>query len=889
MFAKLKVFLRALFRKQRAEQEMDEEMKFHLDMEIQQNISRGMSPADARIAALRAFGGVEQTKEECRDSWGSRMIESLVQDLRYGLRVLTRSPGFTFVALTTLALGIGANTAIFSVVYGVLMRPLPYEDGGKLVVLHQQVMQPEEQDFGFSATDIADFNSQNDTLCGLAEHHTMSFLLYGRQEPERVQTAVVSANFFDLLGVKPLYGRTFVSSDDQKGADAVLVLSYKYWRQSHLGDPDIVGKVFTMNDRPHTVIGVLPPIPQYPVENDVYMPTVACPTRSGQLASTRRTFRMLSAFGRLKPEATLAQAKSDVSRIGSSLQQSFPQDYPENRGYSASLESLEEDLTSTARPTFLVLLATAALVLLIACANVANLTLARLMRREREMALRAALGAGRGRLVRQLLSESLLLAVGGGLLGLLLASVAVKMLVTFAARFTTRAAEIEIDGTVLLFTLGISILTGVAFGLMPAFTSEQSLSAALKEGGRSTSSRRRRRARSALIVAQVAISFVLLIGAGLMTRSFLRLQQVSPGFNAENVLKIRVSANPTKINSREKFMEFQKRILDRVRTQPGVLSAAVASTYPLNPFGRIYGPNNNSYQVEGQPLAEGDTPPQADIRVVSTDYFETIRTPLISGRTFTEADNEKGMLVGIVNQSMAGRFGGADPIGKRLSTDRGQRWIQIVGVVGDVKQYALERDATDELYLPSLQAPGGGTLLARTSAEPMSTATMLRDAIHEVDGETAVDNVQTLETVRDEALASPKLMTILLGLFAALALVITAAGVAGVIALSVSHRAHELGVRLALGSTSAAAVGLIMRQGMLLVVGGLLLGGLVLGIAGSLGGFQIMSTILYSVAPSDPPTLLFVSGGLLLVAAVAAFVPARRVTAIDPMVALRSE
>jgi putative ABC transport system permease protein len=888
MFKKMFSGARAVFQKDQVEREMDQEVRFHLEMEIQQNIRRGMSPSEARLVALRSFGGVEQVKEQCRDERGGRLLEALLQDVRYGARVLTKNPAFTLVALITLALGIGANTAIFSVIYGVLMRPLPYQDGSRLVVLHQLATRAaaDNQNLGFSVKEIADYREQSQTLDGVAEHHTMSFILLGREQPERVQTAVVSANFFDLLGVKPILGRTFLPDDDQKGADAVLVLSYKYWLESHGGDRSIVGKVFTMNDRPHTVVGVLPPIPQYPVESDVYMPTVACPTRSSDRAIGNRNFRMMSVFGRLKPEASVEQARADLSLIASNLKKEYPDAYPESRGYDATAVLLKEELTQNGKPTFLILLATAGLVLLIACANVANLTLARLMRREREMAIRAALGAGKGRLVRQLLTESTLLALAGGALGLLLAAGGLQLLVTFAGRFTTRASEIHIDGSVLLFTLLVSVATGLAFGLMPAFSSEQNLTAALKEGGgRTTSSTRRQRARSVLIVAQVAISFMLLIGAGLMLRSLIKLQQVNPGFNPESVLLMRISPNWSKHTTNDQYRVLLSRLLDKAQAQPGALSVAIASTFPLNPLGITFGPFNRRFQIEGQPLAAGDPGPEADIRIVSPDYFQTIRLPLIKGRVFTEQDKDKAPLAAVINQSMARhRWGDDAPIGKRVTFDRGETWLTIVGIVGDVKQYGLGREATDELYTPLDQNPGGGNLLVRTASDPMSMAALMRETIHEVDPETAVDNVQTLERVRSESLASPRLTAVLLGLFAALALVITAAGIAGVMALSVSQRTHELGVRMALGATSARVMAMVMRQGMTLVVAGL-----AVGVVGAFALTQLMSALLFSIGPTDPLTFLAVALVLIAVAAVSCFLPARRVTAIDPMIALRSE
>ena len=887
VFGKLLSRARALFQKDRIETEMDKELNFHLEMEIEKNIKRGMSAKEARNLALRSFGGVERIKEECRDVQRARFIENLLQDLRYGARVLIKNPGFTLVALVTLALGIGANTAIFSVIYGVLMRPLPYANGNRLVILHQQAPLARIEDMGFSAKEITDYREQNQTLEGVAEHHSMSFILLGREEPERIQTAVVSANFLrPARREADAWQSVLWQAMIVKGADAVLVLSYKYWQRSHGGDPNIVGRVFTMNDRPHTVIGVLPLIPQYPVESDVYMPTVACPTRSSERAITNRNFRMMSVFGRLKDGVAVEQAGADLANIASSLQKTYPDSYPENRGYAATLAPLQEELTRQAKPTFLILLGTAGLVLLIACANVANLTLARLMRREREMAIRAALGAGRGRLIRQLLTESTLLSLAGGAIGLLVAAWGLDLLVTFAARFTTRASEININSFVLLFTLGVAVLTGLAFGLMPAFSSEQNLTAALKEGSNRTSaSAQRQRARNMLIVAQVAISFMLLIGAGLMMRSLLKLQQVNPGFNPENVLTMRVSPNWSKYATNQQFRDLYTRLLEKVQSQPGVISAAMASTFPLNPLGSITQAFNRGFLIEGRPLADGELAPQADFRVISPDYFETIRMPLIKGRVFEETDKDKAPLVAIINQTMARhRWGDEDPIGRRVSFDRGETWVTIVGIVGDVKQYGLGSQITDELYSPMAQSFGGNTLLFRTASDPMTMARVMRELVYDVDPDTAVDNVQTLEQVRTESLASPRLTTILMSLFAGLALVITSAGIAGVMALSVSQRTNEIGIRMALGATSGRVMAMVMRQGMTMVVTGL-----GLGVVGALALTRLMTSLLFSVEPTDPVTFLAVGTVLIAVAALSCFIPARRVTTIDPMIALRSE
>ncbi len=878
--------LRKLFKIKHTERELEREVHLHLEMETEENMRRGMNREEARLTALRSFGGVERFKEECRDVKRNRPLEMLWQDVRYGVRVLHRNPGFMLLAILTLALGIGANTAIFSVVYGVLLRPLPFQHGGQLVVLRQEAPLARNNNLNFSVREIDDYRAQNRTLADLAEHHSMAFTLFGGPEPERIQAAVVSANYFELMGITPLLGRTFAPGDEAHGAEAVLILNYQYWQRSQKGDPNIVGRVFRMNDRPHTVIGVLPPLPQYPNENDVYMPTSACPIRSGERFITNRNARMMSVFARLKTDVSETQALADLSTIAGRMKETYPDIYPANLGFSLTLASLHNVLTQRAQPTFLVLLCTAGLVLLLACANTANLTLARLMRRERELAVRAALGATQGRLIRQLLTESMLLAIIGGALGVLLAAGSIKLLVRFAARFTPRAAEISLDNTVLLFTLIISVITGLVFGLLPALSLRQNLVPSLREGsGQTTVSPGRQRLRAALVVAQVAVSFVLLIGAGLMLRSLFKLQEVNPGFDPERVLVMRVTANWSRYTTGQQYRDLSLRLVERVQSLPGVLSAAMASTYPLNPLGLANGPFNVNFQIEGRTPNPNEPTPQVDYRVASTDYFRTIHLPLISGRLFTESDDVQAQQVAVINQTLARhRWGNEDPVGKRISFDQGRNWVTIIGVVGDVRQYGLNREPSDELYRPVRQTSGAGNLVVRTAVTPAVMIQQLRQAVYAVDPENAIDQVQTLETVRSESLASPRLTTVLLGLVAALAVLITAAGIAGVMALTVSQRTHEIGIRMALGASASSVLRLVLRQGLALV-----LIGLALGVAGAFALTRLMSTLLFAVEPTDPLTWLAVALVLAAVAALACFVPARRATLIDPLTALRSE
>jgi predicted permease len=888
MFGRVLGSVRSLFSRGRMESDLDEELRFHLEREIEKNLRRGMSAEEARTEALRLFGGVEKTKDEVREADRAVLLETVLQDIRYGARSLRKNPGYAVAAILTLALGIGANTAIFSVVHGVLLQSLPYGGGDRLVRLRADAPGAGIEDGAFSPLDVADIAAQSHSLSAVAEYHSMWFVLLGRKEPERVQTGVVSDRFFDLLGVRPILGRTFLPGEDKKGAVAVLVLSYNYWKRSFGGDPSVVGRVFEMNDRPHTVVGVLPPIPGYPDDNDVYMPVHACPFRSADRTENDRSAGMLNVFGRLKPGVSLAAARKDLDAIAAHWVHDYPKDYPTAIGLKLGPVPLTDELTRSARPTFLVLLATVGLVLLLACANVANLTLARLIRREKEMALRSALGAGRGRLTRQLLTESVLLALLGGGLGLVLAWGVHGLLVHFAARFTPRAGEIAIDGPVLLFTLGVSIATGVAFGLLPSFSPRKSLTVALQQGGdRSSASAGRQRLRNLLIVGQVAISFVLLIGAGLMLRTLWKLKQIDPGFRTESVLTSRLDLNFSRYTNADERRTFHDRLLDRLATEPGVVSVALAGTFPLNDGG---GPSNGRFRLEGAPPASDLAMPRADFQRVSPDYFRTIGVPLLQGRPFARTDRPETPLVAIVNRAFVHHFyDDKDPIGKRIQVPNGPPggetpWTEIVGVVGDVRQYGLSNPPTEQIYLPIAQYPGLGTkCLVRTSADPLLMEGTVTAAVHAIGPEQPVDHFQTLEQVREGTLDSPRLTAMLLVLFAILAVAITATGIAGVISFSVGQRIQEFGIRMALGAAPRAVLRMVLRQALALVVAGL-----ALGLVAALALARLMSGLLYDIAPTDPATYFAVALVLFGAAFIASFVPARRATTVDPMIALRS-
>jgi predicted permease len=810
-------------------------------------------------------------------------LSMLRQDSVFALRMMRKNLGFTIAAIVVLGLGIGANTAIFSVVNAVLLKPLPYEHGERLLTLRQRTPRSGLMGNNVSVPELMDYRSQNRSLDGLVEYHNMQFILLGRSEPEQVETGVVSWNFFDLFGVKPLLGRMFEPDDEKTDAPPVLLLSFEYWERSFGGDPTVVGKTFRMNDKTHTVIGVLPPFPQYPQENDVYMPSTACPFRSNPQTIASRQGRMLRIFGRMKPRLEPAQAAADLSAVAASMQKVFPKDYPEGSGLQVEATPLKTELTRDARPTMLFLLAAAGFVLLIACANVANLNLSRMVRRERELGVRTALGASRVRLFRQLLTESFLMALGGGLLGLLLATGGLHLLTAYVARFTPRANEVHIDSAVLLFTLVAALFVSVLTGTAPALARRDSLVTTLKEGGsHATLGAARGKMRSALIVAQVAVSFLLLIGAGLTVRSLINLQRVDPGFRPENVLTMQLSLDFTKYMSNESMLHFSDSLLEKIQAMPQVTSVAMSGEFPLDRSPAF----NGQFLVEGQQGNATGSKPVAEFNSVSPDYFRTLGMPLIRGRAFDGRDRSDKPLVAIVNQSLVRHlWHDQDPLARRISFDDGKSWTQIVGVIGDVRERGLDQAPTDMIYVPLAQYPQMSPgLVARTQGDPMNIARAAVQHLYEVDPNQPAGRIQSLEQFRADSIAAPRLTANLLGLFALLALAIAAAGIGGVMALSVSQRTHEIGVRMAIGARPAEIIRMILGQGMSLA-----LAGVAIGLFGAFALTHAVKSLLFGVTPTDPLTFLGVATVLAAAAFAACFVPARRASRIDPNIALRVE
>jgi putative ABC transport system permease protein len=814
------------------------------------------------------------------------MLDQLLNDVRFGLRTLAKNRPFALLAIATLGLGIGANTAIFSVIYGVLLKPLPYADSDRLVLIRQSAPPLGRDDVSVSIKEFYTYRDQAQDFDGLVEFHQMNFDLLRRGEPDRVSTGVVSPNFFTVLGIAPVLGRTFVAADDKPGAPAVLVLSYSYWQKKFGGDRAIVGQVFEMNDRPHTVVGVLPNVPHYPQENDVYMPSSACPFRAAaekRIDQNPRAFATLNVFGKLKPGVSRERAAAAVDVICRRFAADDKTAYRPGSGFTATTLGVRDEMTRNARPMLLILVGTAGLVLLIACANVANLTLARLLRRDRELSVRSALGAARGRLVRQLLTESTMLSLAGGAFGLLFAAWTVGLLTTFVERFTPRTGEIAIDVRVLLFTAVVSIVTGILFGTLPATTSRVDLAGAMKQGGKATAGGGRQRVQAALIVLQVAVSVVILIGAGLLLTSFYRLQSVDPGYRADRVMSAELfTSNFTKYPDVNAQRSFYVRLVERLEAQPGVLSAAITNAVPL----RTSQPFSAAFQIEGRTVDDPNTRPTADPRIVSAGFFKTLGVPLVRGRAFTDADDRETQPVVVINKAMMRYWDGGDPLGARISLDNGHSWATVVGIVGDVKQFGLDKPAVAQVYTPLRQtAQGlGGLVLLRANGDPATMAAMIRDAVWAIDADMPVARVRTLDDIRDQYLATPRLTAMLLTIFAALALLVTVAGITGVIATSVSQRTQEFGVRMALGASRRTVLRMVVREGLALVAAGLVIGGV-----GAVAVTRVLATYLFDTKPTDPFTFTVVGIAFVVAGICACLGPAWRATTVDPMLALRTE
>jgi putative ABC transport system permease protein len=867
--------------RERQDRELNDELDAYVELVTSEKIRQGMTPEAARRAALLETGGVEQVKEEVRDVRRGVLLQTLMQDARYAVRTLRKAPVFTLAAVVTLAIGVGASTAIFSMVNGVLLRRLPIGSGNKFVHLTAQSAQ--SQFDGYSVIEVADLNRDLQTMSGVSEYHSMAFQLYGYGDPLRVQTGVVSDRFFDMLGVKPLLGRTFRPGEEAVGAPPVVVLSYKFWMDQFHGDSSVIGAAFTMNDRIHHVVGVLPPMPGYPNDNDVWMPAGACPFRSAPSMLNDRGMRMVAAFGVLKPGVSIERARTELAALNARYRAAYPAVYPAEQHLRFGATSARDEMTARAKPILLLLLATAVFLLVAAIANVANLSLSRQMRRSRELALRVALGAGNARLYRQLTFESLVLALVGGAFGVLIAASGIGLLRSVATRFTPRADEIHIDATVLVFTVALCLVIALAVAAAPFLhlLGRRNVADALRQGNSGTmGTRGDLRARSVLVVAQVAIAFVMLVGAGLITRSLVALERVDAGIDVRSVLTARLTLNFTKYRTRQAVSSFTEALLQRLNALPGVTSAAIGSTLPLN-GGQ---PNDQTFQIEGVPNARGGRGPHSNLTAVSPDYFRTTGISVVRGRDFAATDRDTANIVGIVSRRLAATYWGSkDPVGTRITPDSGHTWVTIVGVVGDVRQGRLDGDVTDEIYFPVVVSGNNDLrVFLRTAGAMPPVVRALRAAVAEIDNQQPVSAVQTLEQVRGAQLAEPRLTTTLLSSFAILALVLTATGLAGVIGYGVTQRLPEIAIRMALGADSARVVRLVMRDGLAIVAAGLVVG---FGIA--YVASHLITKLLFQVAATDISTYAVVVAVVLGTAVLSCLVPSRRALRANPAAVFR--
>ncbi len=880
-WSRMRSWMRVTLFRSLAENEMDAEMRFHVETYAEDLVRTGVTREEALRRARIEFGGIQISKENCRDARGANIVESFFQDLRYGVRSMRRSPGFTAVAVIALALGIGANAAVFSVVNAVLLRPLAYKDADRLVTILHHTKNP------VAVANYIDWRDRSRSFEAMAAAEYWSPNLTSTDPPEHLYGLQVTQNMLPMLGVDSLLGRWFAVGEDQKGAEHEVILSYRLWQRRFAADANELGKSITLNGEAYTVVGVMPPefkfAPFWATRAELWVP----------MAFGDRTYsrggNSLRIFARLAPGVSLAQARAEMATITALLEKKFP-----GTNREVEITPLREAMVGDIGTSLLVLLGAVGFVLLIACANVAHMLLARAAARQKEIAVRTALGAGRGRLVRQFLTENLLLSALGGGAGLLLAIWGTHALVALSPAHIPRMDAVTIDFRVVQYLFCITLLTSVAFGLAPALqASAVSLSDALKESGRGASdSASRNRLRSTLVASEFALALMLLIGAGLMVRSFFALESIDPGFNPHNVLSMVASvAGSKEANQREVFYQ---QLLERVRAIPGVECAGGINHLPL--AGDLWG---WPFTIENRPRLGPNDSKSAYYRIVTPGYFQAMRIPLVRGRDISATDIAGAPGVVIINERAAARFWpNEDPIGKRISFSSDKTnsptWLTIIGVSKNAMQSDWAEKPYQEAYLAAFQNsqfltdPGAHfayiTLVVRTVGTPGAYASAVKDAVWSFDRNLPISEVLTMDGVVADATAEPRFEMLLLGIFAAVALALAAVGIYGVMSYSVTRRTHEIGIRVSLGAGRANILFLVLKQGILLA----LIGSSV-GIAGSLLLSRLMTKLLYGVRPNDPITFAAVAIMLMIVALVASYIPARRAMRVDPMVALRHE
>ena len=860
---------------------LEEEMRLHRERRERELRDSGLSAEEARYRAAREFGNATWLREESRAGWGWSWAEDLVKDFVYGARGLRKSAGFTGTAVATLILGIGATTAIFSVVNTVLLKPLRYSEPARLVRIEEKHQGWETVALSHATyLDVA--KGKYNALAEVAGYRPFSFNVTGEGEPEQVDGAFVSANFFSTLGVAPELGRGLTKDEERAGANHVVVLSYALWQRRFGGDASVIGKTIRVSDTPHEIAGVMPARFELPEQTrwlpgsgvaGLWTPLVI----EGETAKNRRS-HLVKCIGRLAPGASLTAAQAELERVAQRVNEENPGVDP---GMGLGAWNLKERLTARVQPALLVLLGAVGLMVLAACANVANLVLMRNTGRAREFAVRAALGAGRARLLRQSFVESALLGLTGGAGGVLLAEWSVRLIAAVGPQDVPRLSEVRVDGTVLAFAMGLSVLTAIVFGAVPAAQAcWADPNESLKEGAKGTTSAKGARLRGALVVAEVALALMLLAGGGLLMNSFVRLSRVSPGFDEKNVLAMSLFLSPAKYANRDgAIAPFLESVAERARALPGVVSAGIVNSLPVK------GGVGTDFVIVGRPKGKEDL--DADVRIADENYFETMRIPLLRGRWFNRFDTERSKKVMVISAAMAQKYWpNENPIGAQVTMlDWGPPLTgEIVGVVGDIKD-ALDQPASSFFYWPERQFPSiFASLVLRTAGEPTSVAPAVKAAIWSVDPNQPVASVQTMEQVLADSVGRRKMQTVLLGAFAGMALLMAMVGIYGVMAYSVSARGREIGIRMALGADRGAVRNLVLREGMRWTAAGT-----ALGLAGTAAMAGVLSSLLYGVTPRDPGTLAAVTVLLAAVAMAASYLPARRAMRMDPMRTLRTE
>jgi predicted permease len=812
-------------------------------------------------------------------------MQTLFKELGYGVRSLLKRPGFTAIAVFTLALGIGANTAVFSVVNAVLFRPLPYSDPERLVTIWEESPERDMYQMPVSLANLREWENQNQTFEQISAYTFTNLNFTSAGEPACLLTVRATANLFPLIGATPMLGRPFSAEEDNEGGNRVVVLGNDVWRSRFGSDSTLVGKSLTLNNQSYTVVGVMAQGFQFPVgfgymgqvltePVDLYVPLAA------SSAETRRGNYSFFAIGRLKPGVTIEQARAEMTTIESRLEQQYPDS---NTGIGVSLISTHDQTVKEIRPALLVLLGAVAFLLLIACANIANLMLVRAASRDKEIAIRTALGASRLRVMRLLLTEGLILSLAGGCLGLLLALWGTEALIAFAPDNIPRLNEVGIDVRVFGFTMAVSLITGIVFGLVPAIhAARPDLNEALKEGTRgSMGSVAGKRTRSVLVAVEVALSLVLLIGAGLMIKSFMRLQQMNLGFNPENVLEAGLTLPQSRYPEGSQKAAFFQQALQRIQTLPGVQSVGATTSLPLT-----LSLSGSDFRIEGHPDPEAGKEMIITTSSITPDYFRTLGIPLLKGRDFSDRDKSDAPPAAIINNELARTyFSNEDPLGKRITFDDGQTWLSIVGVAGDVKQLGLDSNAKPEVYFPYLQAPSRSmSIVVRAPQDPVSLAAGLKNQIQAIDKDLPVDEAKTMQELLAESQAGRRFNMLLLSVFAAVALVLAIVGIYGVMSYTVAQRTHEIGIRVAIGAQARQVFLMVIGEGMLLA-----LIGIGFGLIGAFAVTRLMTSMLFGVEPTDPATFASIAVLLAVVALVACFIPGRKATKVDPLVALRYE